>query len=76
MCWLGFVNLIQLESPGKGEPQLRNYLRHIGLWECLWSTLLISNRCRRAHISADSDMPRWMGLSYVNKAAEKIWESS
>lgn len=55
---------------------LRNYHCHIGLWGCLWSALLITNKCRRAHLSVDSDMPRWMVLGYVNKLTEKIWVST
>lgn len=34
-CWLVFISLTRLESHGKREPHLRDYLHQIALWACL-----------------------------------------
>lgn len=42
LCWSVFIFILaNLESPVKSV-LVRNYLDHVGLWACLWGTVLIS----------------------------------
>lgn len=41
----------QLDTPGKGEPQLRNWIDQTELWPFLWGILLIPNWYKRAKLT-------------------------
>ena len=72
-CWSDFINL-KLESSGKRDPQLWNYLHLIDLWACLWaSSLWISDRYGRAQPTVDVPLPA--GNPEFYKKAEQTMES-
>lgn len=52
--WLGVgfgsllaISLTNLESSGKREPQLKNWLNQSGPWASLWGVFLIAKWCRK-----------------------------
>lgn len=52
------------------ESSLRDRPSHIVSWACLWSILLIANRCRRAQTTVSRTIPNQVVLGNIIKVAE------
>lgn len=56
------------------ESSLRDCPSHIVLWECLWSIVIIANRCRRAQPTVSRTIPNQLVLDYIKKVPETMSE--